>query len=193
MKNHEFWTAFSNEARRLASKFLSGEEQEVFAIVETMLERHGFGYCFDITADDQTCCLVLSPEGDAGAAKAIDSLVSSAPPIPGWKVFGRRQRKHIADVRAILKQLYLVDVLQCRFRCSTKDKPYKTEIFIPSSSDLSPDEQRGFANTLLWHAIGEEQVMNQGLLSVVRVGIPRSHKTLSAQEFVQKCLDLGSE
>lgn len=191
MNAAKFWNVFSSSAARLAAMFHSGEQQQVFATVEELLEQNGIDYCFDITADDRTCFLVFSPEGDESAASEIDNLISCATSIPDWKIYGRRQRKHINDVRAILKQLYLVDVFQCRFLYSSEKNPDRIEIFVPVSSDLTSEEQDGFANTLLWHAIGEDFVMNNRLQAVVRMSIPERQQLLSAQDLVKKALESG--
>jgi hypothetical protein len=191
MKARSFWNTFDAQSGQLAAVFHSGGQQQVFCEVEEMLEQHGIDYCFDITANEQICCLVFSPEGDEQAAGDIDTIVASAPSLPGWKFYGRRQRKCVADVRAILKYLYSIDVLQCRFRYSPERLNCKIEIFIPISTDITSAEQRAFANTLLWHAIGDDTVMDRQLEAVVRKGIPVSQDTLSVQELVNSVLDVG--
>lgn len=191
MKARSFWNTFDGQSGRLADMFHSGGQQQVFSVVEEMLEQHGMGYCFDITADEKMCCLVFSPEGDEQLASDIDTIVANAPSMPGWKFYGRRQRKCVADVRSILKHLYSIDVLQCRFRYSPERLNGNIEIFIPISTDITSDEQRGFANTLLWHAIGEDAVMGRQFEAIVRKGIPVSQDTLSVQELVERVLDAG--
>lgn len=189
MMSRNFWNAFDGQSGRLAAMFHSGCQQQVFSVVEEMLEQHGMDYCFDITADKHMCCLVFSPEGDDQAARDIDTIVASAPSIPGWRFYGRRQQKCVADVRFIMKHLFSIDVLQCRFHYSPERLNGRIVMFIPSSTDITPDEQRGFANTLLWHALGERTVMERRLEAVVQKGIPTSQDTLSVQELVERVLD----
>jgi hypothetical protein len=184
MDAQNFWLTFASEACRLASQFRAGESREVFEVVETMLTRYGFNYCFDITATDETCLLILSPEGDSATATRIDALIALAPQLRDWQVVGRRQKKPINDVRAIVKNLYLIDLFQCRFRVSSYKINRNIEIFVPTSTDLTPAEQEGLAATFLWHALGEAQVMEAGTRATVQIGIPDDVQTVSAGELV---------
>jgi hypothetical protein len=191
MKARSFWNTFDGQSGRLAAMFHSGGQQPVFSVIEEMLKQHGMGYCFDITADEHMCYLVFSPEGDEQVARDIDTVVASAPSMPGWKFYGRRQRKCVADVRSIMKHLFSIDVLKCRFRYSPERLNGKIEIFIPISTDITSDEQRGFANTLLWHALGEGAVMDRRLEALVQKGIPLGQDILTVQELVERVLDAG--
>jgi hypothetical protein len=153
-----------------------------------LLEKYGFPFCFDVTADEQVCHLILSPEGDGRVAERIDRLLAIAPDISGWKVYGRRRRKDLQDVRAIVGQLFLLDPLLFRFRHSVSGPKHRIEIYIPESSDLTPEEQKGLADTFLWHAIGEDVVMKRGIRGNVQFGVPRERESLSASELVRQIL-----
>ncbi len=155
-----------------------------------MLKKHRVDYCFDITADDEDCLLIFSPEGDASLAMEIDSFVPVAPFISGWKVFGRRLKKGISDVAAIVENLYLIGLHQCRFRCSMHDENCTVQVFVPDSIALTAGEQIGFAKTLLWHAVGEDEVIKHGIQSIVHVGIPDTTTTHSIEQLAEQIAKL---
>ena|GEM_PF-3514324 len=190
MSAKSFWNAFLGESMGLAQRFIAEEARPVFDEFERLLERHGVDYCFNITADDKDCLLIFSPEGDASLAMEIDSFVRAAPPIACWKVFGRRLKKDVSDVAAIIEHLYRIELQQCRFRCSMRDGMCMVEVFIPDSSDLTVEEQAGFADTLLWHAVGEGEVMKHGIQSLVHVGDPDNAATLSVEQLIDQIADL---
>jgi hypothetical protein len=181
-----FWEHFRSRAPALSSLLLSGQHRTVFEEIDRLLEQFRLPYCFDVTHEKSLCYFILSPEGDPSVAVAIDQLVMSAPPIANWRVFGRRQRKPLHDACAIIRQLYLIDPLAARFRVLQRNATPFIQMFLTSSADLEPDEQRGLINTFLWHAIGEDTVLAQRIGAELLLAKPPSEGTLSAAELVQR-------
>lgn len=185
--NHEsFWKDFQARASDLASLFREGKQEWVFNVIENLLASHGFDFCFDITVKEGVCQLILSPEGDYQTAMRIDSLIESSPKVNGWMFWGRRQPKSLQDVRAIIKHLYMIDLFDCRFAV-TFDNDATIEVFLPPYSDITTEEGIGLGNTLLWHLIGEDTVMKQGIRCNLRIGIMPMDRTLTIASFIQKC------
>jgi hypothetical protein len=183
--NLNFWKAFANNSDRWFKAFRLGQQRIVFEEIDSLLQSFGMEYCFDVTADGQNCHFVLSPEGFDVAAKEIDALVDSAPSIQDWKIFPRRQRKPLRHVRAIVKQLYLVDTEQCRFKQSMNNGFGVVEIFVPAEADMTSEEEVGFANTLLWHALGEDYCMRNQIRSVVKRDVPSNSVAGQLAELVK--------
>jgi hypothetical protein len=143
-------------------------------------------FCFDVTAEGETCCLVFSPEGDVESAKRIDSLVAKVPLIRGWVVFARRQRKAIEDACAIVRHLYSVDATQARFTLDRRHSAPFVEMHLPLTTELTPGERQGLIDALLWHVLGEDTVMSQNIrCRLVPSAPPPAIPTLSFNELVQ--------
>jgi hypothetical protein len=177
-----FWDQFQRMSISWASLLHSGSEQAVFEEIDKLLNNCHLPYCFDLTRDDLFCYFVLSPEGDEGLAKKIDELVLSAPSIPNWKVYGRRQRKPFQDVCAIVRHLYLVDVSMARFRLlENEDGPF-IQMFVSPDADLTTDERRGLINTFLWHLFGEDLVMARRIRGEAILASPPSDRSFSSTE-----------
>lgn len=140
--NHsEFWSEFACNAVAWASSFRAGRQQQVFEEIDGLFESSGYPFCFDITETGGECNLIISPEGDHAVAALIDTLLESSPLIPGWRILGRRQKKELTDVRAIIQHLYLVDPLQCQYQIMEREHTV-IEMFVPDNADLTPEEQR---------------------------------------------------
>lgn len=177
-----FWSKFAAASAELHRQFNEGDVQEVFEAIEDMLDKCGLPYMFDITADETDCHLIFSPEGDPAEAREIDSVLRAAPAIAQWKFFGRRQQKDLHDVRAFINEMYLLDIQRCRFRCHQRPPGVVVEMFIPPC-DWSEEEMAGFANTFLWHAIGEDRTMTRHVVGKVTKGIPKG-AALSVEDAV---------
>jgi hypothetical protein len=187
MKNDDFWIEFKENAERFSTAFRQGRHQRVFDEVNLMLESMGHPFCFDLTERAGICHLIFSPEGNREEAAAIDAFVQSAPAVPGWSITGRRQRKDLGDLRAMLLHLYLIDLDHCNFNLVWMPRPVVTA-YIPDHSDLTQDEKGGFANIFLWHALGEEQVMQADIKCNVRTSSPSATgPLLTAAQLIQQC------
>lgn len=180
MNTINFWAVFDRNSQSWATRFQAGEARAVFDELESALEASEIPFDFDVTADEETCHLIFSPEGDKEVADAIDEFVRSAPNAPSWKIYSRRQRKDLEDVRAIIRHLFLVDIESARFRIADRDSAPLVEIYLPPDSDLDPEEQDGLANTLLWHLLGEGLVMSRGIHGRVHMSLPPAEGLLSA-------------
>jgi len=181
-----FWEHFRREAPAWASLLYSGQGKVVFEGIDNLLELFRFPYCFDITHENSVCYFILSPEGNFVVATRIDELVMSAPSIPKWKVFARRQRKSLEDACAIVRNLYLVDPSTARFRLFERDGSQFIQMFVPPSADLETEEQIGLLYTFLWHAIGEATVMDEHIGAELFLAEPPLGATLSASELVKR-------
>jgi hypothetical protein len=184
-----FWTSFSSHAPAWSDMLKSGETQAVFDNIDSLLQRYELPFCFDLTMDGDRCCFILSPEGDSRIAERIDALVSTAPVIPGWELFSRRQRKPLKDAYAIVRHLYLVDVSNARFRLDKMEGDPFVEMYLPFATDLTHEEGQGLINTLLWHVLGEDTVMLKKIRSRLILSVlPLKTPTLSVNELVQNLL-----
>lgn len=164
----------------MAVEFREGKHSEVFDEINRIFEAHAIDYCFDLSMDGPTCLLIFSPEGDYRVAEEIDSLLKSAPILADWKFVGRRQKKELSDLCAIIMHLYLVDLNECRFQIDNSETT-TIKIFLPESADLTVEELQGLANTFAWHAFGEAKVMDMGIKSKAELGIARVRGLLSLQ------------
>jgi hypothetical protein len=181
-----FWEHFSRDAEAWCALMRAGNEEIAFESIAETLDRFGLSYCFDITFDDSLCFLILSPEGDYDAAQVIDQLVAASPHIPGWKVFSRRQRKSLDDARAIVENLYQFDPASARFRVLTRNGTPFIQMFAPPSLELDTEERQGLINTFLWHAIGEDTVMDKHIGGELRLASAPSTAILSAEDIAKR-------
>ena len=181
-----FWESFVTMAPQWSITLRAGELRSVFESIDQLLSQHGFPYCFDVTTDDETSYFILSPEGDFSLATEIDQLVKAAPDIPGWRILPRRQRKHLQDVFAIIRQLYLVDVSNATFSLATTSGVPLVEMCVACNADLTAQEKQGLVNTFLWHALGEDTVMSNDIRSrlVFSTPAPQANR-LTASDLVR--------
>jgi len=157
----DFWRAFGAEAVALATRVTSGDLRGVFQRVETLLLEHGFDFCFDLTEEGHEAALVLTPEGDPVQARRIDELVHSRPEIPGWRVYGRRQRKPLADAVAVVRNIYDVDVSDATFDLRETPRGFEVTMRSKAVRNLKTEEAQGLIATFLDHAVGEAVVMER--------------------------------
>ncbi len=186
MSNAAFWNEFAKRSGRLAVWYRNGSARKAFDEIDELMAANGHHFCFDIGHSDGNVGLFITPEGDPKLAAAIDSLVRSAPLIPGWNIFGRRQKKDPYDFRAILRHLYWLDPADCRFKIEP-GRPPQITLFVPEAQDITPQEQADFADVFLWHALGEGNVMDAMIKPVVKKGIPDGKPLLSLDEFLAEC------
>jgi hypothetical protein len=141
--------------------------------------------CFDVTTDETHCLLIFSPEGDLEAASSIDKLLEEAPCSDLWRFFARRQQKDLDDAAAIVRNLYLLDPRFARYRVHREIGRILVLMWVPADADLSPEEAQGMIDTFLWHAIGEDVVMNNHISGRVIFGndVPES-ESIAATELV---------
>jgi hypothetical protein len=190
MKETEFWDDFVESSRRWAEMLRSRKARDAFQAVENLLDFHELSYCFDITSNDAACFLIFSPEGDPDVGHMIDRLVEVAPHVDNWLVLGRRPRKPLPDVCQIVRNLYMLDPLHCRYLLSSRDARPHIDMYVPSSTDLTPEEAKGMISTFLWHALGEGYVMGRGIDGTVHFSDNLLGPTLTAEELVASTLRL---
>jgi hypothetical protein len=188
-KARDFWTMFGKRARKWANLLHSGRTQEAFEDIDRVLSDRGYDFPFDLTSDDEHCIITFSPEGDPELASEIDTLVKSAPTIVGWQIFGRRQRKELADAYAIVANLYDADVSQATFQILKHRGDIQVVMYFPNAKQLGEDEQAALVATFLDHAVGEDLVMSRSIRSRLKPSRPPSElRVLSAPELIDKLL-----
>jgi hypothetical protein len=151
-----FWTAFTERVAPLRATFEEAPEA-VFEAVEEALHAEGFDLAFDVTVEaDGAALLVLSPEGDAEAARLIDALVARAPALPGWRVTGRRPRADDwSDALAIVGSIADVDLSDARFLV----REDQVEMVAAALAEFEPQDARTVVMLTLHHLLGEAYVM----------------------------------
>lgn len=152
-----FWRAFQAEAEQLAGFVRSGQLRRAFERVEDLLQRHGQDCCFDITMDGEAV-LILSPEGDPEEAARIDSLLRERPEIPGWRFFGRRQKKPVQDAFAFVRHIWGRDISDATFDVSGSGE---VTVYSKGLAGLEQEKVEGVIATFLDHALGESVAMSR--------------------------------
>lgn len=184
MRNTGFWRDFAQDADSLTKEVASGSGREALDAIDGLLKAHNLDLCFDITSDEGGCKLIFSPEGQSSDAILIDQLLREAPDLAAWKFWGRRQKKELEEAAAIVCNLYALNPLQMRYRLLKENSAQVVEMIIPLNSDLTPEESNGMINTFLWHAIGEAQVIEQGIRGKVTFQDSPSTPTISAAQLL---------
>ncbi len=177
---HDFWAAFRAEADELARKIAAGDLRGPFQRVESLLDEHGLQFCFDLTEEGHDAVLVLTPEGDHEQARLVDDLLGAMPPIAGWRVYGRRQRKPLKDAFTFVRHVYGRDVSDATFSLQEADAGVVVTMHSAAMGGLSDEEVAGLVATFLDHALGEDVVMDR--VSGVAAGDGSGH--LSAQDLI---------
>ncbi|WP_224242373.1 hypothetical protein [Hyalangium gracile] len=156
-----FWSAFLALVAPLRPGF-EESPRRLFEAVEQALQDAGFDLAFDVTADrDSTVLLILTPEGDAEVARVVDAIVACAPTLPGWRVFGRRQRvRSWRDALTLVGSIADVDLGDARFWMSPPS-PGGIHISMVAAAlgDFEPRSARTVAMLTLHHLLGEALVM----------------------------------
>lgn len=155
----DFWRVFDAEASDLATKIAAGDLRGAFSRVESLLDAHGLGFCFELTQEGRDAVLVLTPEGDEDQARQIDAFVQLSPGIAGWRVYSRRQRKPLNDVYAFVRHIYDLDVTDATF--DLRESPQGDVVTMHSKAvqGLTEEQAQGLVATFLDHAVGEGVVM----------------------------------
>ncbi len=156
MNKSKFWQEFQLNHQAWALLYRKGDPSSAFEAIDELASVCQLPYCFDITQIEGRMCLIFSPEGDVDEANAIDELIQCAPKGHDWNILGRRQRKPIADVAAILRQLFQINLEEVRF---SLDDRYTLAIELPAAQEYDDGFVEGFGDTFLWHSLGEEFVM----------------------------------
>jgi hypothetical protein len=157
----DFWHAFGTEAATLARTIAAGNMREAFQRIESLLREHGFDFCFELTEEGGEAVLVLTPEGDHEQAGRIDRLLEATRGVPGWRIYGRRQRKPLKDAFAFVRTIYGLDVSDATFDIRDTPKGYEVTMRSKAVKGLTGSEARGLVATFLDHAVGEDVVMER--------------------------------
>lgn len=185
MPNPEFWRSFRNHADALAALIAAGRLREAFDTVESILERHGMNYCFDLTECGDQAVLVLTPEGDPARALKIDELLQCKPEIEGWQVLGRRPRKALDDAFVFVREIYDIDIGTATWSLRTSETGDEVVMFSAAVADLDAEQREGLVRTFLDHAVGESVTMSRVSTAMAR---PVGTGGLSASELVAALL-----
>jgi hypothetical protein len=157
----EFWQRFCLQADEIREQLMKRNLPAAFESVERILNAAGFDFAFELTFDGGAGVLILTPEGDARSAHAIDQLLDARPSVPRWRFFGRRQRKPIQDAVTFVRRLYERDIDDARFLISPAGDKVDVTMFSSAMDDLAGDEREGLVATFLDHALGEDRVMSK--------------------------------
>jgi hypothetical protein len=177
-----FWQEFDASSEVLAKKVIGGH-REAFQHIETLLQKNGFDFCFELTCEGPDAVLALTPEGNVGVAQRIENLVQEKHDIRGWRVYSYRQRKPLPDALTFVRHIYGIDVADASFDLQVNFGFYRITMYCGDLNKLATGEIYGLVETFLDHAIGEELVMSQ-VREVSGRAAGRGH--LSVSELVQK-------
>jgi len=161
-RSADFWTSFAAVSGSLRTQALGGGLDHVFRQIQALLARHGLDWAFEITTDEHgNAVLAFTPGGDREVAQSIDALLAIQPVIPNWRIFGRRQRKPLADAYVFVREIYGIDLTRELFELEGKRDGYVVTMISDQAADFDDEEARGLVSTLLDHALGEDVVMEK--------------------------------
>ena len=185
----KFWSAFGGLSDRLRGLILAGRLDSAFELIEELLGRLGYDFICEVTQEGDDAVLVFTPEGDTDQAEEIDSLLSSRPAIPGWRFYGRRQRKPVQDAFVFVDHIFGIDIRDARFVLDRHLGQWKVTMYSPALASLGEKDRQGLVRTFLWHALGEDVVMTR-ISSVEARTEPATRVALLApSELVMKLSD----
>ena len=187
----EFWQSFRCVADELNNAIMRGEARFVFDNVNSQLQCNGIHFAFDISSDHLGGLLIFSPEGNFEVARAIDAFVEGRRMIGPWRIFTRRQRKHLSDAAAIVRNLYFIDVSDAKFSIGHYGQSNRVTMHQPETSQMTTDERQAMVFTYLCHALGEEVVMKKHIKS--EFSILLTDHPLTATELVNRFVSLKWE
>lgn len=178
----DFWNSFANESKLLYEQVFHGKLFLAYDRICKLLESANCPYVCEVTCNDQEAILIFTPESDPEVAKEIDEFVYSAPVIPNWGLYTRRQRKPVDDVLEILKEIYGLDASDATFSAVKKGSSIDVVMHTKAASEMTTTEASGFVEMFLEHALGEQTSMsivgNRSIDSLTANG------TLSPGDFV---------
>lgn len=175
-----FWSDFVKVAGSLRCQVQKGNLRFAFDTIESLLSTHGYHFAFEITESGSDVVIAFTPEGDPAAAKSIDNLVAHHPRLDGWKIYTRRQRKHLKDAVAFVLEIYGRDTSDAKFEVRNCAGCYFLTLVSSAIAGLTSEEVDGLSATLLDHLLGEEFVMTHiGAIST-RIESAHSPTTLVA-------------
>ena len=187
-KNNQqiFWDKFVARAAILKTDIDSKNLESVFEAIDNMLQNYGYDFAFEITTDnDENAILSFSPEGDEKCIIEIDSLIKFKPKnIPGWKIYGRKQRKHTSDALLCVKYAYDIDIDDTKFKMDEVDDKVDIAMYFSVAESLDIDDSNLVAKTFLWHALGEDYVMFKVNNIIGKSNSWSDEELLSAEELV---------
>jgi hypothetical protein len=168
--NEQFWIDFIEKSPVVRECIRSRQMRSAFDMIEALLVAHGYDFAFELTEEESSAVLVLSPEGDTDQARRIDELIALCPQVSGWKFYGRRQRKAFKDAVAFVRHIYSRDVGDAVFQVGKTGRGQDVTVITRAMEGLSADEVDGLAATLLDHALGEDVIMSR--VSAIRGALP---------------------
>jgi hypothetical protein len=166
----EFWIEFLEFATTMREHIRARRMRAAFDMVDAILLVHGYEFAFELTEEETLAVLVLTPEGDVEQAQSIDRLLACRPDVPGWKFYGRRQRKEFKDALTFVRHIHGCDASDVMFYASESGSGYEVTVITQAMEGLSDGAAYGLAATLLDHALGEDVVMSQ--VSAIHSALP---------------------
>jgi hypothetical protein len=164
-----FWEAFATESAHIREQLFTGELRPAYERVVHLLDQAGYTHAVELTVDDDDGCLIFTPESNAELARVVDDFVGAAPPVPGWKVFNRRQQKPWEDALTMAEDVWQVNASDARFVVEQADTGFNVTMLSDAAEFLAGAEAEGFVTFFLEHALGEqlcmERVRTRGLRS----------------------------
>ncbi len=156
----DFWISFANESEWLYEQVFHDKLLDAYDKICELLESANCPFVCEVTCNDQEAILIFTPESDPEIAKEIDEFVNSAPVIPNWRLYTRRQRKPVDDVFEILKEIYGLDASDATFSAVKKGSKIDVVMHTEVASEMTTTEANGFVEMFLEHALGEQTSMS---------------------------------
>lgn len=156
----DFWMSFANESELLYEQVFHDKLSLAYDRICELLESASCPYVCEVTCNDHEAILIFTPESDPEIAKEIDEFVYSAPVIPNWVLYTRRQRRPVDDVLEILKEIYRLDASDATFSAVKKGSLIDIVMHTKVASEMTASEAKGFVEMLLEHALGEQTSMS---------------------------------
>ena len=166
----QFWVDFLEFSTTVREHIRARRMRAAFDMVEAILQAHGYDFAFELTEEKTLSVLVLTPEGDREQAQRIDELLVRRPDVPGWRFYGRRQRKEFKDALTFVRHIHGCDASDVMFYASEGDSGHEITVITQAMEGLSDGAAYGLAATLLDHALGEDAVMSQ--VSAIHSALP---------------------
>lgn len=150
-KNKAFWTWFQAHSAEIAR--ITTAKELIADELHIELSKVRSELTFELGPKETPRELIVSADGIVGAFPAVQSLVSAAPPLPGWKVIAFRPRKPGLSIEMGDVKLTPTDV---KFT-SSNESTGKTAvtIFVPGRTRENAKQVDGAVLLLLDAVVGE--------------------------------------
>lgn len=156
-----FWSWFADHQAEILQIIQGKKAGRVTEMIDRALASTNLHHLtYEVTGGASGAELTFTPQADPLLAYFIDRFVAAAPSFENWMIFGRVQRKSIAQALKFVKAIHGIDISEAKLKSVELDDRYHLCFLHDGLFALTDDRRYTIASTFLDHALGEQTMMD---------------------------------